>query len=72
MVAFRCHPAGGLSAPKEVTGSYEVVFGYDGPFTLCRAGLIRLFTYDGSINTASSLVSKLSIPAAYLCPLLPL
>lgn len=52
-----------LSAPKEVTGSYEVVFGYDGPFTAVPRGLIPAVTYDGSINTDEQLGIEVVIPA---------
>jgi hypothetical protein len=40
-----------LAAPKQVSGSYTVTFGYDGPFTTTARGLIPATTFAGSVTT---------------------
>ena len=40
-----------LAAPVEVTGSYEVTFGYDGAFSATPRGLIPADTLDDEIST---------------------
>ncbi|HEX9118875.1 MAG TPA: S8 family peptidase [Anaerolineae bacterium] len=40
-----------LAAPAQVSGSYQVTFGYDGLFTATPRGLVAAQTFDGSIMT---------------------
>jgi subtilisin family serine protease len=40
-----------LAAPAQVSGSYNVTFGYTGPFTATPRGLVPAVTFDGSIST---------------------
>ena len=39
-----------LSAPTQVSGSYNVVFGYSGPFTATARGLVPATTFEGSVS----------------------
>jgi len=52
-----------LGAPAEVSGSYRVVFGYDGAFSATARGLVPATTFDGSISTGEQLVYEFTIPA---------
>jgi hypothetical protein len=57
-----------LAAPAQVTGtgdpiSYDVVFGYTGPFTATARGLVPAVTFNGSISTGQQLVYEVAIPA---------
>ncbi|MEN6570805.1 MAG: S8 family peptidase [Anaerolineaceae bacterium] len=57
-----------LAAPTSVydTGgpiSYDVVFGYDGPFTATARGLIPATTFAGSINTGQQLTYEVVVPS---------
>ncbi len=38
-----------LAAPTQVSGSYNVVFGYDGPFSATARGLVAAGTTDGTV-----------------------
>ncbi len=40
-----------LAAPAAASGSYDVTFGYDGPFTATPRGLVAAQTFTGAINT---------------------
>jgi subtilisin family serine protease len=40
-----------LAAPAQVSGSYNVTFGYDGPFSATPRGLIAATTFSGSVTT---------------------
>jgi subtilisin family serine protease len=40
-----------LAAPAQVSGSYSVTFGYDGPFTATARGLVPAATFTGSVST---------------------
>jgi hypothetical protein len=40
-----------LAAPAQVSGSYNVTFGYDGPFSVTPRGLIPATTFIGSVMT---------------------
>jgi hypothetical protein len=51
-----------LAAPTQVSGSYNVTFGYDGPFTASARGLVPAATFDGSINTGEQLVYVVPVP----------
>lgn len=57
-----------LAAPTSVYGtggpiSYDVVFGYDGPFTATARGLIPATTFAGSINTGQQLTYEVVVPS---------
>jgi subtilisin family serine protease len=57
-----------LAAPASVYGtgdpiSYDVGFGYDGPFTATARGLIPATTFDGSVNTGESVSYDVVVPA---------
>lgn len=52
-----------LVAPAQVTGSYDVVFGYDGPFSATPRGLVPAVTYEGSVSTGASKVFQVQVPA---------
>ena len=52
-----------LAAPAEVSGSYSVKFGYDGPFTATPRGLVAAQPFDGSVNTNQSLSYDVVVPA---------
>jgi len=52
-----------LAAPLEVTGSYEVTFGYDGAFSATPRGLIPAVTIDDSLNTGENDQFMLEVPA---------
>jgi hypothetical protein len=52
-----------LAAPAQVSGSYNVVFGYTGAFTATARGLVPAATFDGSINTGQQLSYSVVIPA---------
>jgi hypothetical protein len=52
-----------LAAPTEVSGSYNVTFGYDGPFTAEARGLVPATTFAGSINTGQQLTYDVVVPA---------
>ncbi|MGE5262939.1 MAG: S8 family serine peptidase, partial [Acidobacteriota bacterium] len=40
-----------LAAPKQVSGSYNVTFGYNGPFSATARGLLPATTFTGSVMT---------------------
>jgi len=52
-----------LSAPTQVSGSYNVVFGYNGTFTATARGLVPATTFDGSISDGELLQYEITIPA---------
>jgi subtilisin family serine protease len=52
-----------LAAPVQVSGSYNVTFGYDGPFTATARGLVPAATFDGSVNTNASVSFDVVVPA---------
>jgi subtilisin family serine protease len=52
-----------LAAPAQVSGSYNVVFGYNGPFTATARGLIPAATFDGSVNDGASVSFDVIVPA---------
>ena len=43
-----------LAAPTQVSGSYNVTFGYNGSFTATARGLIPATTFSGSVSTNQS------------------
>jgi subtilisin family serine protease len=57
-----------LAAPAQVSGSgspisYNVAFGYDGPFTATARGLIPATTFSGSVITGASVSYDVDVPA---------
>jgi len=53
-----------LAAPAQVTGtSYNVTFGYDGPFTASPRGLIPATTATGSVATGGTVDFTVVVPA---------
>lgn len=52
-----------LSAPAQVSGSYNVTFGYTGPFTATARGLVPAETFDGSVSTNASMSYSVVVPA---------
>jgi subtilisin family serine protease len=52
-----------LGAPPEVTGSYSVNFGYDGPFTATARGLVAANKTAGSIATNAEVNFTVEVPA---------
>ncbi|KQW37545.1 S8 family serine peptidase [Rhizobacter sp. Root404] len=52
-----------LAAPVEVTGSYNVTFGYSGPFTATARGLVPAATQAGSVQTNTSKDFTVDVPA---------
>ena len=52
-----------LAAPAQVSGSYDVTFGYTGPFTATPRGLVAATTFDGSVSTDESVSFNVVVPA---------
>jgi len=52
-----------LAAPVQVSGSYNVTFGYTGPFTADARGLVPATTFAGSVNTGASVSFDVVVPA---------
>jgi subtilisin family serine protease len=52
-----------LAAPPEVSGSYEVAFGYTGPFTAVARGLVPATTFDGAVSTGQQVGYTVTVPA---------
>ena len=57
-----------LAAPASVSGtgapiSYNVAFGYTGPFTATARGLVPATTFDGSVSTEASVSYDVVVPA---------
>jgi hypothetical protein len=52
-----------MAAPREVSGSYNVTFGYTGPFTATPTGLVAAQTFSGDIFTGDFLDFPVTIPA---------
>ena len=52
-----------LAAPQQVGGSYNVTFGYDGPFTATARGLVPAATVSGAVATGGTFVTTINIPA---------
>ncbi len=50
-----------LAAPVQVSGSYDVKFGYTGSFTATPRGLIPATTFTGSLNTGEQAVYNVVI-----------
>ena len=52
-----------LAAPAEVNGSYNVTFGYSGPFTATPRGLLPASTQPGSLATNQTKDFSVTVPA---------
>jgi len=52
-----------MAAPNEVSGSYNVTFGYTGPFTATGSGLVAPTAYSDSINTGDFFGYPVTVPA---------
>jgi hypothetical protein len=52
-----------LAAPVQVSGSYNVTFGYAGSFTATARGLVPAATHDGSVSTGELVSFDVNIPA---------
>ncbi|MBI5964465.1 MAG: S8 family peptidase [Chloroflexi bacterium] len=52
-----------MAAPAQVSGSYNVTFGYTGPFSATARGLVAAQTFSDSINTNQSLSYDVVVPA---------
>lgn len=52
-----------LGAPAEATGSYQVSFGYDGPFTATPRGLVPAVKSTGSVATHGTVDFVVTVPA---------
>ena len=52
-----------LAAPAEVTGSYNVTFGYNGPFTATPRGLVPASKTPGAVATNGQVDIDVLIPA---------
>ena len=52
-----------LAAPAQVAASYNVTFGYDGPFTATPRGLLPAATATGSIATGGTVDFTVNVPA---------
>ena len=51
-----------MAAPAEVTGSYSVTFGYDGPFSATARGLVPAVKSPGSVATDGSVDIAVVVP----------
>jgi hypothetical protein len=52
-----------LAAPAQVSGSYNVTFGYTGAFSATARGLVPATTFDGTISTGQQLTYTVTVPA---------
>ena len=52
-----------LAAPAQVSGSYNVTFGYTGSFTAIARGLVPATTFADSISTGQQLYYTVAVPA---------
>jgi hypothetical protein len=58
-----------LAAPTQVSGSYDVTFGYTGPFTATARGLVPATLTDGTVSDdPTDSTCSLSSPNAQLIP----
>ncbi len=51
-----------LAAPLQVSGTYNVTFGYTGPFTATARGLVPATTFNGTISTGQQLTYQVVVP----------
>ena len=52
-----------MAAPREVSGSYNVTFGYNGPFTATGSGLVPATSFSNSIFTGEWQEYTVDVPA---------
>jgi hypothetical protein len=52
-----------LAAPPQVSGSYNVTFGFDGAFTAAPRGLIPAVTANGAVATGGAVDIPVTVPA---------
>ena len=52
-----------LAAPAQVSGSYNVTFGYTGSFSATARGLVPATTFSDSISTGQQLYYTVTVPA---------
>ncbi|MCI0549988.1 MAG: S8 family serine peptidase [Anaerolineae bacterium] len=52
-----------FQGPAEVSGSYNVSFGYTGPFSAAARGLVPATTFNHAVNTGDFICDSVSIPA---------
>jgi hypothetical protein len=52
-----------LAAPAQVSGSYNVRFGYNGAFTATPRGLVPATTFDGAVSTGQQVPFTVTVPA---------
>jgi subtilisin family serine protease len=52
-----------LGAPAQVSGSYTVNFGYDGPFTAAPRGLVAATKSPGTVATNGAVDFNIAVPA---------
>jgi hypothetical protein len=51
-----------LAAPGQVSGSYDVTFGYSGPFSATPRGLVPATTFTGAVVTDASVGYSVVVP----------
>lgn len=52
-----------FQVPAEVSDSYQVSFGYTGPFTATARGLVPATTFDHAVNTGDFICDPVTVPA---------
>ncbi|MGQ0605168.1 MAG: S8 family serine peptidase, partial [Anaerolineales bacterium] len=52
-----------FEGPAEVSGSYNVSFGYTGPFAATARGLVPATTFNHAVNTGDFICDPVTIPA---------
>ncbi|HQR48912.1 MAG TPA: S8 family peptidase [Steroidobacteraceae bacterium] len=52
-----------LGAPAQVSGSYTVKFGYDGPFSATARGLVPAMTFPGTVSNGAYAGFVVPVPA---------
>ena len=52
-----------LAAPVQVSGGYDVTFGYTGAFTAAARGMVPATTSNGAISTGQQLTYQVTVPA---------
>jgi hypothetical protein len=52
-----------LAAPLQASGTYNVTFGYTGPFTATARGLVPAATFADTISTGQQLTYQVVVPA---------
>lgn len=52
-----------FSGPAEVSGSYDVTFGYTGAFTATARGLVPATAFSHAINTGDFICESVTVPA---------